>query len=1182
MASNFKNLIKYYRNSVADGERMDIPAKECDNGFKLGNIFKLQSEELSTIYKKLYESQRKSEKTSKNIKEEEDEEKYPIDIFLTPFYLSAKHEHAVKNTNIQKVYPFWLSAKITEQGSIIVDPEQVRLPWFVRSVLEPVCFDTNYFPVISSITKVDQSLDAALFNIESWEEYLESSNTFFKKVTDYELNDFQIDGFNTHHSTCIIKAKTVVSAKGIIRLYDDIINDDFEKNLIQKFTTLNTISGKEIPEKEYLFTDISHYGQYNNRFSLSTSQRISLCLFEREQQGETLAVNGPPGTGKTTLLQSIVANEIVKAVGNQDSPPLILAASTNNQAITNILDNFGTEGGVIDRWLPNLTSLGMYMISSDKNKQKQALKKGYQLLTRDNDFFDGHYFHHFHRLDIDELKEYYINKFQQTSDSNLSNIKDIVYDLAEQVQSIKNFIKYVFKLLGHTKEIQAKYFAFDLIPDKRGQMENLTNKIEEKETAKRNIFDTRNKLETFIASNKLLYFFSFIPFFRKRFSAKLQLNMLEVSLDRIDFSSSITNIRTQIIELVRLNKEALESLANDSSKQRKAFDEVTKAENQWKALTSKLDMHWKEYLSSLSENSQKIVNDEYRVVGEIEQLNRILDVSYRHKAFILSIHFWEGKYIQYIENADIKISKGQASKEEQFKLMSFLTPLFISTFHSAPNYASHWNKTSDKWIQKPIYELFDLLIVDEAGQVAPEIGTASFALAKKALVVGDIYQIEPVWNIPYLKVDEGNLRKYNVLDNNNLKDIKEKGILCSSGNLMRLAQNTSGYFTNDQLKGSLLTEHRRCVDELVQFSNAYVYNNLLEPKIGSFSGKKYGDKQQLFLPPLAYLHVNGISEQKSGSNFNVLEATTITQWILLFGNSILATINADKKPEEQKKLKDVIAIVTPFTEQKNEINRQFLKNKVSTDITVGTVHALQGAEREIILFSPVYGKNHNGSLFFDMGFNMLNVAITRAKKHFIVIGNMSLFDISKKSKPSGALASYLFASPENELSGSFLYNSPLIKSDNRISTLNKHIKALRQSFVSAKKRLIICSPFIRINAINSDNLTKHIRDAINRNVKITILTDKFLDTFKGILKEESEKGRNALLKAGAKLEIKKGIHNKTIAIDDKFLIEGSFNWLSAIRDEAHPFYRYDASQIIQGEEAKIQINQLIDELKIKI
>jgi len=134
----------------------------------------------------------------------------------------------------------------------------------------------------------------------------------------------------------------------------------------------------------------------------------------------------------------------------------------------------------------------------------------------------------------------------------------------------------------------------------------------------------------------------------------------------------------------------------------------------------------------------------------------------------------------------LKINKGLASRENIFKCISYLTPLFISTFHSLPGFTSYFEKTSDNWIQKPIYNLFDIIIVDEAGQVSPEAGVAAFSLASKAIVVGDIHQIEPVWNIPYQKIDMGNLKEAGILNEFEYLKLKEWGVLCSSGSLMHL------------------------------------------------------------------------------------------------------------------------------------------------------------------------------------------------------------------------------------------------------------------------------------------------------------------------------------------------------------------------------------------------------------
>ena len=54
--------------------------------------------------------------------------------------------------------------------------------------------------------------------------------------------------------------------------------------------------------------------------------------------------------------------------------------------------------------------------------------------------------------------------------------------------------------------------------------------------------------------------------------------------------------------------------------------------------------------------------------------------------------------------------------------------------------------------------------------------------------------------------------------------------------------------------------------------------------------------------------------------------------------------------------------------------------------------------------SPVYG--HLGNTFFDAGPNMMNVAVSRARDSFIVIGNPDLFS-EGSSKPSGILARHL-------------------------------------------------------------------------------------------------------------------------------------------------------------------------------
>jgi superfamily I DNA and/or RNA helicase len=81
-----------------------------------------------------------------------------------------------------------------------------------------------------------------------------------------------------------------------------------------------------------------------------------------------------------------------------------------------------------------------------------------------------------------------------------------------------------------------------------------------------------------------------------------------------------------------------------------------------------------------------------------------------------------------------------------------------------------------------------------------------------------------------------------------------------------------------------------------------------------------------------------------------------------------------------------IGIITPFSSQARQIA------SVIPGVEVGTVHTFQGKEKRIILFSSVLDGIHpkNSGLSFVIGSkpNMLNVAFSRAKEQFIFVGNI--------------------------------------------------------------------------------------------------------------------------------------------------------------------------------------------------
>src|SRR5262249_26660510 len=81
---------------------------------------------------------------------------------------------------------------------------------------------------------------------------------------------------------------------------------------------------------------------------------------------------GPPGNGKAAAEQGGVASLWVEAAVAAGEPPILLVSSTNNQAVTNVIESF-SRGGLDEesggsllagRWLPGLGGYGLYCVSA--------------------------------------------------------------------------------------------------------------------------------------------------------------------------------------------------------------------------------------------------------------------------------------------------------------------------------------------------------------------------------------------------------------------------------------------------------------------------------------------------------------------------------------------------------------------------------------------------------------------------------------------------------------------------------------------------------------------------------------------------------------------------------------------------------------------------------------------------
>lgn len=226
---------------------------------------------------------------------------------------------------------------------------------------------------------------------------------------------------------------------------------------------------------------------------------------------------------------------------------------------------------------------------------------------------------------------------------------------------------------------------------------------------------------------------------------------------------------------------------------------------------------------------------------------------------------------------------------------------------------------------------YDYIIMDEASQVSIDTGALALTCARNAVIVGDTLQL------PNVVTDEDReklnviMRQYNIA----------QGYDCAKNSFLQSVLDVIM-----DVPETLLREHYRCHPRIINFCNQKFYGgNLL------------------------------IMTEDKGENDVVSAIRTVK------GNHAVNHYNQREidvvKEEVLPKLKDFdsIGIVTPYNNQVDAFNNQL--NRVKA----GTIHKYQGRENDAIIMSVV----DNQITEFADDPNMLNVAVSRAKKKFCLV-----------------------------------------------------------------------------------------------------------------------------------------------------------------------------------------------------
>lgn len=278
-----------------------------------------------------------------------------------------------------------------------------------------------------------------------------------------------------------------------------------------------------------------------------------------------------------------------------------------------------------------------------------------------------------------------------------------------------------------------------------------------------------------------------------------------------------------------------------------------------------------------------------------------------------------------------------------------------------------------------------IILIDEAGQGIPQAAVGALQRVKRAVVVGDPLQIKPVVTLDPAIVE--GLRQYFGVDE------------CWSpykSSIQSLSDRINPYGTTIETNteplwiGCPLWVHRRCTDPMFTIANEIAYNNKMV-----IATKPPSQNQYFSLGESRWIDVDGNCRGQ--------------QWVPEQGEEIVKLL---KQLIDREQLLPSLYIISPFravaAELKNllrqkkdqwakEINPSNLKNWIIE--SVGTVHTFQGKETDSVILLLGTDKNSQEAAKWAADEpNILNVATTRAKYRFYIVGSKSLWSERKYFK----------------------------------------------------------------------------------------------------------------------------------------------------------------------------------------
>ncbi|MBR8744244.1 AAA domain-containing protein [Nocardiopsis sp. MG754419] len=257
--------------------------------------------------------------------------------------------------------------------------------------------------------------------------------------------------------------------------------------------------------------------------------------------------------------------------------------------------------------------------------------------------------------------------------------------------------------------------------------------------------------------------------------------------------------------------------------------------------------------------------------------------------------------------------------------------------------------------------LFDLVVIDEASQCTVADLVPLLYRSRRALVIGDPYQLQPV--NPMTAQDDRRILSVHGLP---VAETEERSLSFAASSAYHSAASALVAGGGEVL---WLDEHYRCHPDIVAPVNRRFYGERLAVRTDTATLAAPGD------PAVQWIDVRGACERPRGrSCLNRDEAEAVLDLLRKLWRSL---------PPEAS-----IGVVSPFAPQVRLIEEK-LGDGAADRIRVGTAHRFQGGERDVVVVSPAAaaGVHRSSGDWARQQQNLWNVAVTRARSRLYVVGD---------------------------------------------------------------------------------------------------------------------------------------------------------------------------------------------------